>query len=443
MKALAKSLLAWRTILALVVIALIALPIVVAVGISAPDPWVAEMQVPDVASSTEARALASRVKDQVLSPSELEELLATEGEINGLLELANRAFPRLAGVAQITSSGLEVTVSLHVPENPLGGYLNFRAGVVPSAHGLEFSHSSLGKLSFSGGVTKRLFRFLLDLALSDDQGSMFIDDIESVAIRDQAVAVRFRPIENMDRRLSGLRDRFAAVREELGVLGDPALVGLYHRQLCEFDALNAAGRPVSLAAYLATAFELAADRVTIGNDVIAENRAAILALGMALGDGRIEVLIGSVSPEDRAGCRNNHSYVRLGAREDLRLHFIISAVLQAIADGSVSSAVGEFKELLDADLGGSGFSFVDLAADMAGVRLAESLLGDPSSARRVQAMLAETREEQLFFPSISDLRENLPQAEFELRYGGLEDARYQAVVAEIARRIDSLPLFGE
>jgi hypothetical protein len=108
----------------------------------------------------------------------------------------------------------------------------------------------------------------------------------------------------------------------------------------------------------------------------------------------------------------------------------------------MSRAVGEFKELLDAGRGGSGFSFADLAADMAGVKLAERLLDKSGDGWRAQTMLAETTDERVFFPVIGDLPEGLSQKQFELEYGDLKDPRYRLLVTEIEHRLTLLPLYS-
>jgi hypothetical protein len=110
-----------------------------------------------------------------------------------------------------------------------------------------------------------------------------------------------------------------------------------------------------------------------------------------------------------------------------------------MSDSGVSAAVGEFKELLDSD-GGSGFSFVDLAADMAGVAFAERLLADPGSALRAQSLLGSAASEELFFPAVSGLEEGLSQARFEARYGGLADPRYERLRTDIGARLALTPL---
>jgi len=132
----------------------------------------------------------------------------------------------------------------------------------------------------------------------------------------------------------------------------------------------------------------------------------------------------------------------LANRQDLRLHFVVSAALKVISDSGMSHAAGEFKELHDARLGGSGFSFADLAADMAGVKLAEGLLDNSGEGQRIQTVLAKATDEHMFFPSIEGLPENLSQQQFEIDYGGLQDPRYQSMVSKIEHRLSVLPLYA-
>src|SRR5439155_12630756 len=60
-------------------------------------------------------------------------------------------------------------------------------------------------------------------------------------------------------------------------------------------------------------------------------------------------------------------------RRDLAQHFVVSCALVAVVGESLAEAAGLFKEQQDARPGGSGFSFVDLNADLAGVALAMRL----------------------------------------------------------------------
>jgi hypothetical protein len=170
-----------------------------------------------------------------------------------------------------------------------------------------------------------------------------------------------------------------------------------------------------------------------------ENQAAILALAIYLGDTRFESFIGKVRTSDMKGNKLPHRVV-LAGRTDLRLHFIFSAALKIISDHNSSIAIGEFKELLDSDYTGSGFSFVDLAADRAGVRFATMATDSRGNAWRFQRVMKDAREKD-FFPDIANLIEGLNEHEFRTRYGDVNSREYQKIVAEIDRRLDLLPLY--
>lgn len=60
----------------------------------------------------------------------------------------------------------------------------------------------------------------------------------------------------------------------------------------------------------------------------------------------------------------------LAGRHDLALHFALSAGFCEILGPEFAKSIGVFKENMDARKGGSGFSFVDLASDFAGVEFA-------------------------------------------------------------------------
>ena len=78
----------------------------------------------------------------------------------------------------------------------------------------------------------------------------------------------------------------------------------------------------------------------------------------------------------------------------MRQHSIVSAVLKMAADFGMAFMIGEFKELLDFYKGGSGFSFTDVAADLARIRFAMTLpaqTGDGGIPSRLLAMMKKGR----------------------------------------------------
>ena len=105
--------------------------------------------------------------------------------------------------------------------------------------------------------------------------------------------------------------------------------------------------------------------------------------------------------------------------------------------GPLSRAIGVYKEVDDAR-GGSGFSFNDMAANLAGTRFGEMAMRAPVE---LQALVAAGVTDDDLMPAWDDLPQFMPEAEFLHRYGGVGAPPYQAMMAEIDRRVGALRLF--
>lgn len=121
-------------------------------------------------------------------------------------------------------------------------------------------------------------------------------------------------------------------------------------------------------------------------------------------------------------------------RRDLAQHFVVSAFLTAELGSRAADAAGMAKELADAQ-GGSGFSFVDLAADQAGIIFAERVLSGELLIRRV----ALTFPVSEFMPPIAGLPEGLKYEDFQRDYMANGSKKYNDLRAEIRKRILALP----
>ncbi|MFQ5770690.1 MAG: hypothetical protein ACE5HX_09145, partial [bacterium] len=310
-----------------------------------------------------------------------------------------------------------------------------------SRSGLKFSQVKLGHIKIPGPVALFILRFMLNMALGKGQGTVAVNSVQSVIFEKEKVAfyLNARPELNLER-LKFLKARLKGIRDYIAPLGDPLVVRLYYAKLIEIGQRQQGAKSISLARFMGPLFRLAYQR-SVDADPADENHAAIMALSMFVGNYRFERLIGPVRTEEMKSYRLKTRNVVLHGRQDLRLHFIISAGLKLLADSGISYAVGEFKELMDAADGGSGFSFVDLAADRAGVRFAEVATDRSGGARRLQLLLAGATRENMFFPAVDDLPEGLSQNEFEELYGNVENADYRALLHQIDHRINHLPAY--
>ena len=207
----------------------------------------------------------------------------------------------------------------------------------------------------------------------------------------------------------------------------------YHERIATVAA--AAPAQVSLTTFFGPLFDLAARRAADGDPII-ESRAALMALTFYVNNWPIEAFV----PEARAWPRAARRTVALSGRQDLAQHFIVSALIAAASGTPTAEAAGLYKEMNDARRG-SGFSFSDLAADKAGTRFGDLAGQSADTARRLYARIASGTTEVDLMPSITGLPDNLSEAEFTRRFTGDAAPAYEALVADIDRRVGALPLF--
>ena len=401
------------------------------------------LEVPELTSqrAAEARNLASRLRSEVLlAQRQPERIVITEDELNALAAAARRAVPRVSARANITPLAMLGAVSLRVPSSPFGSYVNVLVELAPSTAGLDLSRLQVGSLTVPRRFARPAARLALDMLLGWGNGRVLLDMVGGVSLEAGRLSVGLRPMPDFALRMAEIRDRLRLAREDALRVASAEQVKAYYQQIEELAALTGPRDRISLARYMSPVFELAERRSRTGS-AIEENRAAIMALAIYFGTPRFELFTGTVIPADPPASGRRGARTTLADRVDSRLHFVYSAALKLASDSGVSFALGEFKEMLDAGQGGSGFSFADLAADRAGIRFAEEAAASEARAARLQQRLAAGEDEGIFFPSLLGLPEDLSEARFRRAYVGLDSPEYQAALAEIDRRLDELPLY--
>ncbi|MUH73706.1 hypothetical protein [Psychrosphaera haliotis] len=168
-----------------------------------------------------------------------------------------------------------------------------------------------------------------------------------------------------------------------------------------------------------------------------ENRHALWALATYFGNRRFAKIAGLSMPST---IKPNQTPV-LRTRQDLSLHFLYSAILEQLGGKQIGLNIGEIKELYDANEGGSGYSFADLAADKAGLSFSQFVVYSEQKARQAQQMLAGIKEEAVFFPQINKLPEGLSATQFQQELGNKHSAQYKVLERIIDNRITELPLY--
>jgi len=124
------------------------------------------------------------------------------------------------------------------------------------------------------------------------------------------------------------------------------------------------------------------------------------------------------------------------ARQDWAQHFCVSAALVHLLGPGSARSLGLAKEWRDSQ-GDSGWSFADLAADLAGIRFAQSILSGQIPLEAVQTIFQIVD----FIPPLKGYEEDIPFSRFVTSYGGLFGQRTNSTIAEIEKAIETLPAY--
>ena len=359
----------------------------------------------------------------------------TKAQLLSLIAFAERAKPQFQAEIRLASSLSSLNLTYQLPTPFEHSFVNISASLMPG-EGVNIGNIRIGDMNVRGDWALRLMTFLVDSWTQSDIGSFAIEQIESVSMDTSKLSIRLLPLDGLLRELNQLQHGLNVDQD--GWLSQRT--AYYLRHLARFSVENDPvylNKQPSLGIYLQAVMQHVGE--TAERSIAEENEAALLALTIFTGHHRFGNLVGSVQVDPDRAVRPPNPTVILG-RRDLSQHLIISAGLKLLSEQGITNAIGEFKELMDRVLGGSGYSFVDLAADMAGVRLAEAAI-DPDSAHLIQQRLAENAAESTFMPSIGDLPEGLDKQAFVERFGDVDSAAYIQQVELISSRISQLSLY--
>jgi hypothetical protein len=148
-----------------------------------------------------------------------------------------------------------------------------------------------------------------------------------------------------------------------------------------------------------------------------------------------DLLDGLETDQDRTRRLEIMGKTTMHGRADFTQHFFLSAAIASLGGEPIARALGQMKEIADAN-SGSGFSFADLSADLAGVGFAQLVRSsDVDSMTR----LSERFRVVDYLPKPDDLPEGLTAEEFKRDYGSVSDRRFIAARDAIVNSIRDLP----
>lgn len=170
--------------------------------------------------------------------------------------------------------------------------------------------------------------------------------------------------------------------------------------------------------------------------------AFLLGLGVALSDASTlpgppilaELWRQIEPPQARATRLESFGTPTMRSRHDSVEHFAMSAALTALVGPQTAETAGMLKEISDAQ-GGTGFSFVDLSSDLAGISFAQAVIEGRQPLSRIEKVWAV----EDFLPTADGLREGIAWPEFATAYGNPPDIRWMRQRQAILKKVLELP----
>jgi hypothetical protein len=380
---------------------------------------------PDAAQVVAGRAAFRQVKAAVSAPPPSVQVTLTDRDLADIATLAGSAL-HLRRVDALTRAG---KLHLAASVEPLPYlWLNITADVGESSGGFPPVDAQVGEI----GLPRWLTRMGLDAArqLLIWRGSELprLDDlVRGLQVEGDVLKVELKsPLGK-----SGL------VRQASSAIARPVDSQRVLAIFCKLSAEQLRAPDADLAVHLRRAFADEGDAG--GKGVLADNRAALVAVAMLAVGRPVGDLAGDIQAEAEA-CPGATGKLQLAGRKDLAKHWALSAALAAVAGDNLGRALGEFKELADSVEGGSGFSFVDLAADRAGLRVGRAAT-TPATARQARAVLASATNADLLPIDARQLTEGLSSDAFVARYRDIDSPEYAEAVRRIDAMLDAAGLF--
>lgn len=360
-------------------------------------------------------------------------IVLKEEQLNSLVGLAQRALPSVSGQVDTSIKTLNLKFTYKLPLSFSDMYINFEGNLLGGL-GFNVGDISLGSFSLSGEKARSVLVWLVNWQTKSDIGSLAVKQIERIHLFPNETVIVLTPIH-------GFLQALNEVGNGITGGGDEELITRTRFYLDILSNLNIRqhqpGR--SLQEFIQPLFVVVSQK-SQGSSAVLENQSALLALAIYTGHHRLANFVGDVQPVEGEVVLPRYRPL-LAHRTDLTQHFVISAAIKILSQQGISLAIGEFKELMDRAKGGSGFSFADLAADMAGVKLA-AMASDKNAALSIQQILSSITSENEFFPQINDLQEGLTKAQFAIEYGKLDSEKYLSTVKFISDRINVLPIYS-
>lgn len=367
-----------------------------------------------------AREIFVKVSEQSKTK---QDLTLDKAELNHILNsLLNRHLDSSTAITLEDDNHAVTETALQLPKKFFGYYLNIHFEVHNRDQGLKLTHLKIGRVPIPQVITDRIVNHLLLHSFLRHYYHLGEQHIKTIQIKNHLLVASYE----INAKTPGLVNANDI---------NPALLTFYQQQIEQLTRKHDAKWRLSLADLFSPLFKIATKHSAL-KDAITENVAILYAVSAYVNANEMPFYLDIKQPANL-----EHLYpVFLYKRTDQAKHFMLSAVLTTSGGIKLADVMGQEKELRDAQTK-SGFSFIDLAADRAGMRFSEQATRSPESAKALQVFMADIKDYAAFMPDVHDLPEKLTQSQFTQRYDVVGSTAYKAALQQIDDRINALPIY--
>jgi hypothetical protein len=369
------------------------------------------------------RTVLQRVHPSQIPPGESKQLQFNPTQLSAIANTLLKRLANLQSTFQLSDNQMHFTLSLELPLIDSWRYLNVH-GVVAKQNGHPaLTTLQLGSLRIPTTLVNLISEPLIEIAHRRFEYQLAALVIEQWSIDPQYLSfqVRWRT------------DVVEKAFEQLLAGANQRAVQFYTDQLIYWQH-SGGDQFGDLRPLLNHLFSIAVQRSGL-YDARTDNQAIFSALGAWATRQLKHPLVSdeTVTPKG--------FYLKIHKRTDLARHFLIAAAYAAHGNRQASDRLGLLKELNDTHRG-SGFSFTDLAAGLAGARVGEFATNRSPDAMLLQDKLARSANDNDFMPNVSALPEHLKPAEFNARFHGSDSPEFQQLMLQIDLDINALPILS-
>lgn len=355
--------------------------------------------------------------------------------LDALLSVASHTLKPLTFQGAILESSLLLHAVVELPGVFQGRLLHGYCWLSRQASEFTFDSCQLGKVPISGRLAQFFLGFGTKLLLeppSDKQlltlfGHGKVSDHTLFFIQPDADAIRPQLAKRVYRGRQFSREVFGESQ------GQAPEVAVYLHALKQLADQYPEERRLS---FFLQKMLIKAELNASGKNPDKEYRTALWALAVGFGNRSFVRYANSALTQDDVPLLPP---VLLAGRRDLTLHFLYSAVIKMVGNAHIAEQIGHLKELHDASAGGTGFSFVDIAANKAGMWFVQHL----TSIQIELAYQLDAEEfEMTFMLPLHDLPEGIPETRFQQQYGGLNGEGTLRLFDMMDSRLARLSLFS-